>query len=401
VRLALATVGTIGDVAPFVILGRALQARGHDVTTVTWPIHRSAFADAGLRVATAGPHADGDRIRATAVQAASKGPLEQVAILREFHLVDGADHLRRLRDLLAGHDLVVVHGIHSLAHAAVLDVGARWASAAFDPVLLPTRSAAPPGMPNVGPLNALAWSLLNRALGRVGRPLDAVLTEAGSVHRGLPLFRARSSLLHLVACSPSIMAVPPDLPPGARVTGAWFDRSVPARLPADLEGFLSSGAPPIVITFGSMGGDASGDLDTAVELLAAGDQRVIVQGRTAVNAPMVAAIGTVDHRALFPRASLVVHHGGAGTTHAACAAGVPSLVVPHVGDQRYWAHRLQRLGIAPAPLLRRDLHPERLAEEASDAVHNAAYRAAARQLAARIASEDGVGAALAAIEACA
>ncbi len=35
-RVALATVGTTGEVVPFVALARGLTAAGHDVTAVSW-----------------------------------------------------------------------------------------------------------------------------------------------------------------------------------------------------------------------------------------------------------------------------------------------------------------------------------------------------------------------------
>ncbi len=43
---------------------------------------------------------------------------------------------------------------------------------------------------------------------------------------------------------------------------------------------------------------------------------------------------------------MVIHHGGAGTTHSAARAGVPSVVIPFAGDQFFWADRLARLGVA-------------------------------------------------------
>lgn len=118
-RIALATVGTTGDVRPFAILARALADRGHSVTAVSWPIHRAALAQPGVRVEVAGPHADPARIDAVAAEAAARGPMDQVAILRDFHLADGEAHARRLREILPGHDIVLLHGIHALAHAAV------------------------------------------------------------------------------------------------------------------------------------------------------------------------------------------------------------------------------------------------------------------------------------------
>ncbi|MFO0619240.1 MAG: hypothetical protein U0414_42015 [Polyangiaceae bacterium] len=53
----------------------------------------------------------------------------------------------------------------------------------------------------------------------------------------------------------------------------------------------------------------------------------------------------MNHRALFPRVAAVLHHGGAGTTHAAAIAGAPQIVVPMFSDQPHWASRVCALGI--------------------------------------------------------
>jgi UDP:flavonoid glycosyltransferase YjiC (YdhE family) len=402
-RIALATVGTTGDIAPFARLAGALASRGHEVTAISWPVHRLALAQPGVRVEVAGPHADSARIAAVAADAASRGPMDQVAVLRDFHLADGEAHYRRLRSLLPGHDLVLLHGIHALAQAAALDEGLPWATAVFDPVLLPTAAAPPPGLPNLGPLNRLAWSFLDRALQRTGRPLDEVLQRAGSTQRDLPLFRARSPLLHIVACSPSIIRVPPDLPPTTQVTGAWLERSPAPGLPADVGAFIAEGAAPIVVTFGSMAGAPADELRGAIEALLGAGQRVVLQGIDAggLRSPGLLAAGSLDHRALFPRASLIIHHGGAGTTHTACAAGVPSLVVPHVGDQRYWADRLHRLGVSGPPLPVGKLTAGGLSEAALVAASDPRMHENARALAEQLSQEDGLAASIRLIEAAA
>jgi sterol 3beta-glucosyltransferase len=397
-RIALATVGTTGDVRPFATLATRLVERGHDVTAISWPVHRTALSQAGVQVEVAGPHADPARIATVAAEAAERGPMEQVAILRDFHLADGESHYRRLRELLPGNDLVLLHGIHALAQAAAMDLGIPWATAVFDPVLLPTASAPPPGMPSLGPANRLLWGMLDRMLQRTAKPLDELLQRAGSSQRGLALFRARSPMLHLVACSPAIMRAPPDLPATTHVTGAWLDRSTPPALPAELEAFLADGGPPIVVTFGSMAGAPAEEVAAAIRTMLDAGRRVVVQGAGAETSPSLLRIGAVDHRALFPRAALVVHHGGAGTTHAAVAAGVPSVVVPHVGDQRYWADRLHRLGVAPVPVPVRTLNGAALAEGALAAASDPRMREAARTLGARLRDEDGVSAAVALLE---
>jgi UDP:flavonoid glycosyltransferase YjiC (YdhE family) len=83
----------------------------------------------------------------------------------------------------------------------------------------------------------------------------------------------------------------------------------------------------------------------------------------------------------------VVHHAGAGTTAAALRAGVPSVPIPHSGDQPFWARRLHELGAATRPLARGRLEAGALAERISTAVGDARLPQRARELSAEIAAE--------------
>ena len=48
----------------------------------------------------------------------------------------------------------------------------------------------------------------------------------------------------------------------------------------------------------------------------------------------------IDFDHVFPRLSVILHHGGMGTTHAAVVHGIPQMVVPHAADQRGQARRV-------------------------------------------------------------
>jgi UDP:flavonoid glycosyltransferase YjiC (YdhE family) len=407
-RIAIATVGTTGDVLPFATLTRALRAAGHEVRAISWELHRGPFEAAGAGFTPAGPATTWDEIADTARRAAdARSPLDQVAILRDFHLRDAARHYAALRAALAGHDLVLLHGIHSLAEAAVRDLGLRWATAAFDPVLLPTATRPPAGLPSLGPLNRFAWWMLDRMLGRLNGPLDAALRTAGSPSAGeVALFRGRSPLLHMVACSPAIAGVPADLPAHVRFIGAWTDPSPPEPLPLELEAFLAAGPRPVAVTFGSMAfADPERITGIVVEALQRAGLRGVVQaGAAGIRPPAAEGIlpaETLDHRSLFPRVAAVVHHGGAGTTHSVAAAGVPSIVVPHVGDQAFWANRLRRLRVSPAPVPPRRLSAEILAERLREATTSGRMQASAGSLALELAAEDGPSTAISLLEAAA
>jgi UDP:flavonoid glycosyltransferase YjiC (YdhE family) len=72
----------------------------------------------------------------------------------------------------------------------------------------------------------------------------------------------------------------------------------------------------------------------------------------------VFVVAKVSHDQLFKHASLVIHHGGAGTTASVLHAGVPHIVVPHLGDQLFFAKEMERIGVGA--WLEQSKWPERL-----------------------------------------
>lgn len=130
--------------------------------------------------------------------------------------------------------------------------------------------------------------------------------------------------------------------PGAFVLG---DRR---PLPAAIEEFLAAGPPPVYVGFGSMP-DTRAEATSALVLAAArvADVRLVLGAgwaRLKAAADDVLTVDDVAHGVLFPRLAAIVHHGGAGTAHAAARAGVPQIVVPHGFDQFDWGRRIEQLG---------------------------------------------------------
>jgi sterol 3beta-glucosyltransferase len=108
-------------------------------------------------------------------------------------------------------------------------------------------------------------------------------------------------------------------------------------------------------------------------------------------------VGDTPHSWLFPRVSVVMHHGGSGTTHSAARAGVPSVVVPFAADQFFWADRLRRLGVASGAVRAGRVRAAALARGIAFAESaEARFRAAA--LGARMATENGLEKAVSVIE---
>jgi UDP:flavonoid glycosyltransferase YjiC (YdhE family) len=129
-------------------------------------------------------------------------------------------------------------------------------------------------------------------------------------------------------------------------------------------------------------------------LLLIGDKRNLPHGKLPDG---IAAFDYAPHGLVMPRASVIVHQGGIGTTGQALRAGRPMLILPHGQDQPDNARRCMRLGVA------RTLSPGRYTvaraiTELSELLQNPTYHEHAAKVSHEIQQEDGTKTACDAIE---
>ena len=205
--------------------------------------------------------------------------------------------------------------------------------------------------------------------------------------------------------SPIVVPTPPDWSEHIHVAGYWFlDPASAWQPPAELVDFLEAGAPPVYIGFGSMANRTPQQTTQLVqEALELSGQRGVLAtgwgGLSRANLPAnLFILDTVPHAWLFPRMAAVVHHGGSGTTGAGLRAGVPSVLVPHMGDQPFWAKRVTELGVGPQSIPRRKLTAERLAAAITRAVTDQDMQTRTIALGERVRAEDGIVQAIEIIE---
>ena len=233
--------------------------------------------------------------------------------------------------------------------------------------------------------DAALWLPFRAAMADVRRKTFG-LTGRTRLITGLPALYGFSR--HVVSMADS---------PLRHVTGYWH---LPApqgwQPPAALDAFISGATPVVSVGFGSMG--AASPLPLAQLVATAADAagvRAVMQadwqGAPPSPTPTLYAASDIPHDWLFPRMAANVHHGGAGTTAAAFAAGRPSVVVPFAVDQPFWGARVQELGVGPAPIPRRKLDQSSLTRALHQVMADMAMQASARALANALATEDGVG----------
>ena len=209
--------------------------------------------------------------------------------------------------------------------------------------------------------------------------------------------------LNLIAASPTICP-PTNFPPNHKFTGIWHLAQPDYTPPSQLTDFLADGPPPLVITFGSMGGsDSQETTKILIDAVKMTNQRAVIQAGWGLLGTKgmekdIYCTEYIPHRWLFPKASCVVHHGGAGTTASVCYAKVPSVVVPHITDQPYWGKRLFDLGVAPKSLHRRNLTAKHLAKRIEQVLRTPTMTERAKTIGTQMESEEGLTTAVDLIE---
>ncbi|MDJ0785352.1 MAG: glycosyltransferase [Myxococcota bacterium] len=385
-KIALAASGSRGDVYPVLALGATLERHGHDVRVCATVDFADEVAAAGLDFRPVGSSVRSLLERnARAIHAGPRATLE--ACRSELRALFD-EQFAALPEAIDGVDLVIGAGVQVAGPSVAEAAGVPYRLLAYCPVLLPSREHPPfvvsrQGLP--GWLNAGLWWLARAGLGAVMRgPLDRHRRELGLPRLG-DVYRHFVSERPILAVDAGIARAPADSAfPVQQVR--CLHPFEPEPLPAKLESFLASGSRPVYIGFGSMPDARPGETTrTLVEGVERAGLRAVIGGGWAglgegALPDSIHVAGPVSHAALFPRVACVVHHGGAGTTTTAARAGVPQLIVPHLLDQYWFAHRMWQLGAAPVSIRRPRLSAESLAEWLRSLVDNDFVRARAAAL---------------------
>jgi sterol 3beta-glucosyltransferase len=393
VRVLLVTTGTLGDVKPLAALGVALQGRGHDVTLASHVVFGPLIELAGLRMHPI-PGDPEQMFKDARWTSFALSPRRPRAHARTIHSVLG-DVVGLLSDgsletAVDGQDAVIFTGTSSLVRSTAQARSMPSLLASLSPltrtrdfphpVLAPGRSFGELG-------NLLSYPISERVLKapfveplrpRVRRQLGLSMLPLLDGRRGRwPPFAT------LYAFSPTLVPRPGDWPEHLHVTGYWELASAQERtLPDEVQHFLDAGPPPILLTFGSMKPGFRDRLSAALRLgLARVQCRVLVQSSWLDldglgKERCLVTDCYLPHELLLDRVAAVVHHGGAGTTHAVLRAGRPSWVCAFVFDQLFWGHRVAAVGAGPAPRAAAALRPGDVvaafaALQASETVANA------------------------------
>ncbi|PKS12321.1 hypothetical protein jhhlp_001621 [Lomentospora prolificans] len=208
--------------------------------------------------------------------------------------------------------------------------------------------------------------------------------------------------------SPSVVAPPIDFSDWIRVTGYWFlDEGKDFKPPQDLADFIAKaradGKKIVYVGFGSIIVKNPAKMtQEVIDAVLAADVRCILSkgwsdrptnGGPAVIAdepalpPEIFVIKSAPHDWLFTQIDAAAHHGGSGTTGASLRAGIPTIIRPFFGDQFFFGSRVEDLGVG---IYLRKWGSNSFGRALWEATHNERLITRAKSLGQRIRKENGV-----------
>jgi sterol 3beta-glucosyltransferase len=414
-KVLINTIGTRGDIQPFVALAQGLQRAGHAPTICTAEGFRSFIEEHGIAYA----HMDNrfyELMQTPEGKAILDGGGNAFSIYKQVEpMIRSAMDDEWAAAQAIQPDLLLFHpkalGGYHIAERLNLPV----AMALPLPMYTPTRAYPMPlftgNLPLGGWFNRLSYSVMRLANVMYANVINDFRTKTLGLQRisrfANPLRKWDGEPLPILyPYSRHVLPVPADYPPHVHVTGYWFLAEKPGwQPPGDLLHFLEAGPPPIYVGFGSMSGSKGKERAQIIidALQQTGQRGVLVSGWGGLNLnnvpDSILLLENVPHDWLFPRMSMVVHHGGAGTTAAGLRAGKPTIICPFIADQPFWGKIVYELGAGPKPIPQNQLTAEKLAAAITEASTDREMQQRAALLGEQIRSEDGIGNAIAVLEA--
>jgi len=406
------TIGSAGDLFPFMAMALALRGRGHRVSFLAPVQHAPYVADSGLDFT--GLPADEAVLHDPDLWHPTRG----FGVVWRATRPGMARILPFVEALPAGGQVVLL--VHPLALpeadlCRAARPGLKVAAAYLAPQNLPTVHdpllVGPWRVPSWVPFSARRW-LWRWGARRFVDPVALPEVNAARAASGLlPMDSLLSGLFGVADLSLTLFPewfapTQPDWPqPTFRAGFPLFDPKPDAPLSPELAAFLDRGPAVVAFTHGTGNFQAGAYFRhacAAVEQLGL-RALLLTPHRDQVPADLPPSVLRQDYvplRRLLPRVAALVHHGGIGTTAEALRAGTPQLVVPLAHDQFDNAARVVALGAGMS--LRADrLDTRRLARVLRQLVGNDDVEKNGRTVAARLAGDARMQALCARLEALA
>ncbi len=419
-RIVLSTFGSFGDIHPYIAVALELKARGHTPVMATSEVYREKMDAAGIEFRPIRPDMPAYEDEEALIKLSRDliDPYVGTEKVMELFTANPREVYEDLDQAVEGADLLLTHPLPLVGPIVAQKRRLPWVSSVLSPISLFSAHdpPVPPQMPalvhfvRLHPLfGRLFYRLASYKLESVMKPIFNLRKELDLPRGEQPLLAGQHSPTRVLALFSPVLANPqPDWPINTLITGfPFYDRRdyfKESESPAALLEFLEAGPPPIVFTLGSsafwVAEDFYRDSIKAAQELGQRALLLIGHARNQPQEPLPAGMAAFEYAPfgeVLPRASIVVHQGGVGTTGQGLRSGHPTLIVPHAHDQFDNADRVEKLGCGRT-IARPRYNARTAIKELRELLENPTYQNRAAEIGRQVQMENGTVIAVDAIE---
>lgn len=403
-KIILSSIGTRGDMEPFLAVGEILKGKGHRVLCLFPEQFRDLAEDSGLEFASLGSEfikmldspagriaMGGGRFGIKKMRAyfelismqkeVNKGMILKQAAVIEKEQPDRIIHNGKvLYPIIWGIEnkgkrilispVPYLHYVKDHAHIAFnKNFGAYINKLTYD-------------LANFGLIKTIAGSL--KWLGTEKKLSASEIKKA--------LFGERA----IYTISPSLFKRPEYWKENLQVLGYHERKKTNNWEPTEeLRAFLKKHPKTVLLTFGSMiNSDPFGKTKIMLDILERNKIPTIINTASGglvqpvkYNKDLFYFVKSIPYDWAFPKIHAVIHHGGSGTTHTALKYGCASLIIPHIIDQYVWNKIISKKNLGPLGIDVSKIAAKNLEPKILDLYTNQAYKKNAEKIGREMQSE--------------
>jgi sterol 3beta-glucosyltransferase len=350
------TMGTRGDVQPYIYLAQALIKEGHRVTIGTHPCWKKLVTSAMIQFTPIGPDINIE-YEAAVIRGRTKNPVFSMLKTMKFVFNIIENSSKDIYQSSKNKDLIIVsHSQMGATEAEALDIETV-------NVTLQTEI-----IPEINKQKTLRDKVFGALINpQMVKPYNKI-RKLYHLPKVKSMDEVMSPKLNLIPISRYIVEQNPYWDKKNKIVGYWYNNDNSYQPEEKLKAFLSAGDKPIILALGAMSFESKQEkekLDIFVDALQKTGMRAIIQGfNKTLNHYLLSktmiGVGSVPHSWLFRQGYCVIHHCGFGTSASSLLYGIPTISVPHVLDQFAFADHLYKLKVSVKPIKASELSEEKL-----------------------------------------
>ncbi|MEW6236719.1 MAG: nucleotide disphospho-sugar-binding domain-containing protein [Candidatus Omnitrophota bacterium] len=405
-KVLLISLGTRGDIEPFLAIAEMLKEKGHNAVCAFPEQFENLALDSGAQFISLGPEfvdliESDDGAMAMGGQRSIIKKMGAYARLYMKSLYINKELVARQREIIVKEqpDKIIFSG--KAIYPIIWEIENPGKSILVSPI--PCLIHAVNDRPTVGFsgnygqfLNKLTYSLSNFGLIQYVMKVTKEFRKSPKIS-STDIKKAIFSKKMIYTVSPTIFPRPDYWPENTQVLG-YHERKKTAHWHPNkrLEKFVADREKILFVTFGSMANpEPEEKTKMIVDILERCQIPAIINTAsgglvelTNYNSDLIHFESGIPYEWIFPKMYAALHHGGSGTTHLALKYGCASMIIPHIIDQYLWDNLISDLGVGPMGISMAKITRQKLETKILDLFHNQSYKANALKASAKMKNED-------------